>query len=177
MMRSRQKSLSYIIKSKSKAHGSWTLSDEQVNSWLITQLPELLPEFSNSGMSNPRVAIQDEHVLLAGRLDMGKFSAVASMEVSLFMTDQPNQVAVRLHDARLGALPGMKHRLVKQMHDAAIRHRIPLKWSQQDNDPVALWTVGEGIKDFPSDGENLTIESIAVDGNQIRITGLYQESD
>ena len=142
--------------------------DGQVNGWLATVLPEKFPEMLPDFVQDPRVQFRAGEAELACRYVGPRFSAVASVVVEPFLTEQPNVIALRIRQARLGALPGLKKRLVEQASLAARRHGLPLQWTQVDNDPVALLTL-----DAPttSPGADLRLEVLELSAGQLVIGG------
>ena len=122
---------------------SWqvAISHDQVNGWLATTLPEKFPEMLPDFIQDPRVEFRSRQAELACRYQGPRFSAVASLVIEPFLTEQPNVIALRVRHARLGALPGLKKKLVEQVSREARRRGVPLQWTQVDSDPVALITL------------------------------------
>ena len=89
--------------------GEWrvTISDDQINGWLASQLPKQFPYLLPHHASDPRVRIQNDKAHLACQYSNGRMSAVLSMAVEAFATDKPNVVGVRIVTARIGAVPGL----------------------------------------------------------------------
>ena len=57
--------------------------------------------------------------------------------------------------------------VVKQIRDVAAKNRIPLKWSQQDGDPVAMYTIPDEIDDIGQ----VTVESVELVDGKIVVHG------
>jgi hypothetical protein len=149
---------------------SWQIAilDEQVNGWLATVLPEKFPDMLPDGVENPRVEFRSGQAELACRYQGPRFSAVASVVVEPFLSEQPNVIALRIRKARVGALPGLKKKLVEQCSIEARRLGIPLQWTQLDSDPVALVTFDASET---SDLANLHLEVLDVSDGQLVIAG------
>ena len=147
-------------------------TEQQINGWLAVDLPKLFPQAMTDGMSDPRVSITDDHLLLACRIDDGNIPFVASMDVGIFMTDQPNTVGIRIHNTRVGAVPGLTNLVVDQIRYAAWRSRVRLKWAQQDGDPVALVAVPGTIKV----GREIRVDSITLKEGRVILTGKTAEN-
>lgn len=143
-------------------------SDDQINGWLAVDLPKAFPRALTSGMSNPRVSITDGHMMLACKIDDGNLPFVASMDVSVFMTDHPNVLGVRIHKTRIGAVPGLTNLVTDQISYAAWRSRVRLKWAQQDGDPVAMVTLPDEIS---KEIGRVTLESITLQEGRVILTG------
>ena len=142
--------------------------EEQVNGWLATVLPEKFPEMLPDFVQDPRVQFRAGQAELACRYVGPRFSAVASVVVEPFLTEQPNVIALRIRQARLGALPGLKKRLVERASREARRRGFPLQWTQVDSDPVALLTL-----DAPATSQraDLRLEVLQLSAGQLVIGG------
>jgi hypothetical protein len=114
------------------------LTDQQVNGWLATDLTEKFPELLPPQLQQPRVSFQDETTYVACQLHSGKVTTVLSLQLDPYLTQQPNEIAVRVRRVRAGMLPVPLTKLLDQISDAARRSGLSLRWSQEDGDPVAL---------------------------------------
>ncbi len=150
--------------------GDWrvTISDDQINGWLASQLQKQFPYLLPHHASDPRVKIQDDEAHLACQYSNGRMSAVLSMAVEAFATDKPNMVGVRIVNARVGAVPGLMGTAVDQISWGARRSRIRLRWQQKDGQPVALIEIPECLLN-----EQLTvcIEQIELGDGQLVLAG------
>src|SRR6478672_4361909 len=87
--------------------GRWeaSLTQEQVNGWLAIDLPSKFPDALPSGVSEPRIAIEDGKMRIALRYQRGGVDTVLSIAGEAYLTSQPNEIAVRLDQARAGLVP------------------------------------------------------------------------
>jgi hypothetical protein len=150
------------------------LADDQVNGWLATVLPEKFPQVLPDFIEDPRVQFRAGQAELACRYQGPKFSAVASLVVEPFLAEQPNVIAVRLRHARLGALPGLKKRLVEQASREARRRGIALQWTQLEGDPVAL--IPLAVTDT-GEQTDLRLEHLELREGQLILTGRAGKQD
>ncbi len=144
------------------------ITDEQINGWLAVDLPKKFPQFLSPLVKDPRVEIRSGRLQIACRYEGPKLSAVVSVIVEPFLTERPNVLAVRIDQARLGALPVLKKRLMGRISHEAQRMGIQLTWTQQEDDPVALVTV-----DPPADGQwdNLHLDFLELRDGELWIAG------
>lgn len=154
-----------------KRRGAWEASFEveQINAWLADQLPKRYPDLQAKGLAEPRIMIEDGTMHAAARIDGNRIKAVVSCELSVQLTDQPNQLAIVVGALRAGALPlpvsqfqGTIQRLLK-------RTKLDLKWETLDGQTVALIQVPSeypGYSDKP-----VVIESIDLSSGQLRVIG------
>jgi hypothetical protein len=114
------------------------LTDHQVNGWLAADLTRKFPDLLPPELRQPRVSFQDEMTYLACQLNSGKVSTVLSLQLDPYLTEQPNEIAVRVRRVRAGMLPVPLTKLLDQISVAAQKSGLSLRWSQLDGDPVAL---------------------------------------
>ena len=123
--------------------GHWqaVFTDEQINGWLAVDLPEKFPRALPKQLKDPRVAIEPDLAQLAALYAGPQYSAVISLAVEIHLTDEPNVLAVRVHRARAGLLPVPLADWLDRVRLGAEQSGIPLRWVEQDGDPVALVSV------------------------------------
>jgi hypothetical protein len=149
--------------------GAWQalFTDEQINGWLATQLVEgragKLPE----GVRDPRVAIGPDTLTLGFATSQGGVETVVSVEAAVFLTEE-GTVAIHLKDVRAGALPlpilQVADELVTACHDL----KLPVEWTQQDGQPIALVDVGN---DISSGKRRLILDAIQLKQGELFVAG------
>ena len=120
-------------------------TDNQINGWLAIHLPQKFPRLLPWHIRDPRVAIDAHLAKIACRYENGNTQAVLSLVVDTSLTDDPNVVAVRILDTRIGVIPCLTKRAMYEISMAARRSGIRLRWTQIDHDPVALVTIPEQL--------------------------------
>ncbi|MBC8876724.1 MAG: hypothetical protein H8E44_45425 [Planctomycetes bacterium] len=154
-----------------RREGRWeaVFTAEQVNAWLAVDLLEKLPATVPEGVSDPRVKISSDLIQAACKYETDGFSSVVSLETDVYLTDEPNQVAIRIRSVRSGLVPLPFRGLLDQVADSARKNGVDLRWSQQEGDPVALIRVPTRQQQRPP--RDLHIESLQVRDGEIYLAG------
>ena len=123
--------------------GRWqaVFTDDQVNGWLATDLVQEFPHLLPSKLRDPRVAIRHDRVRMACQYRTQRTNSVVSLDVDVFLTNQPNIVAIRIRKARAGLLPLPLKYVLNEISKAARKVDLSLRWTQTEADPVALLTI------------------------------------
>ena len=154
---------------------SWELqlTDEQINGWLATDLPEKFPGLLPGEAEDPRVAFQAGMTHVACRLNTPKLKTVLSLVLDAYLTEETNQIAIRIDKARAGMVPVPLKGVLESVATAAEQSGLQLRWTLDDGDPVALIQ-------FPTDREDLrsgvVIQSLQIDEGRITVTGTADDS-
>jgi hypothetical protein len=125
--------------SDARQGGKWhaLFTAEQINGWLAIQLAENQVEDSPRSIRDPRVAISPEILTLGFQTHSGGVETVISVDASVFVTDE-GAVAIRLMSVRAGALPLPVMQLADEIAATCERLSLPVRWTQQDGQPVAI---------------------------------------
>jgi len=110
-------------------------------------LPEKFPQLLPAGVSEPRIAIDRDAVHIAVHYERGGVDTVVSLAGHVQLTEQPNEIAVRIDQARAGLVPVPLARFLEDVADRAARADIPLRWTEVKGAPVALVRVPLETKD------------------------------
>lgn len=154
-----------------KRRGTWEASFEveQINAWLADQLPKRYPDLQAKGLAEPRIMIEDGTMHAAARINSKRINAVVSCELSVQLTDKPNQLAIVVGALRAGALPlpvsqfqGTIQRLLK-------RTQLNFQWDTLDGQTIALVDVPS---EYPAYSDKpIVIESIDLSSGKLKVTG------
>ena len=148
--------------------GEWeaVFSDEEVNAWLANDLPQNHPRALPSDLGDPRVKITPEEVQVACKYSGERWETVISLSADVYLTDKPNQLAIRVRSVRAGLIPLPLKNLMDRVTDVARRSGLQLVWSQQEGDPVALLQI-------PSQIDRRTKREVHVETLQLRDGEIY----
>ena len=119
--------------------GAWreVFKAQTINGWLAVDLPQNHPTLLPRGMHDPRVHIGPQGITMACRVDRGGLHGVVSLQVSAFVESE-DVVGLRVHKARLGAIPWAFRSVLDGITEAAQKSNVDIRWRQLDSDPVAL---------------------------------------
>ncbi|TWU57015.1 hypothetical protein Poly51_29360 [Rubripirellula tenax] len=128
------------LRSDAAKIGSWraAFSDEQINAWLIEELPQKFPRLAALGAREPRIVIEDDRVLAAVRYKHGRIDTVISCEFVVVLTEEPNLLAFRVENLRAGSLPLPLSKFLTGITKEAARGDIDIRWDLTDSGPIAL---------------------------------------
>jgi hypothetical protein len=151
--------------------GQWqaVFSDREVNAWLAVDLVQNHPRALPPDLIDPRVRIGADRLQVACRYQGERLETVVSIEADAYLTDKPNQLAVRICGFRAGVIPLPLKQLMDRVTDAARKGGVQLVWSQQDGDPVALLQVPAEHQQFP--GRELCLETLELRDGEIFLAG------
>jgi hypothetical protein len=84
------------------------------------------------------------------------------------LTDQPNEIAVRVSQVRAGMLPVPLAKVLDRVSAAALKSGFHLRWAQQDGDPVAVVALPTERPDVRND---VLVETLQIGSGLLRIAG------
>ncbi len=119
--------------------GPWrqVFKAKTINAWLAVDLPRNQSALLPAGMHDPRVYIGPQGITMACQADRGGLHGVVSLQISAFV-EADDVVGLRVHKARLGAIPWSMRGVLDAITDAAQKSNVDIRWRQADGDPVAL---------------------------------------
>ncbi|BBO32154.1 hypothetical protein [Lacipirellula parvula] len=149
--------------------GRWesVFSDEEVNGWLATVLREKYPTLLPPEVVDPRVSFVNGKCLLGYRYQGDKVRAMVTIEGEAFMASD-DVAGLRLRKARLGFLPLPLSKVVDHINDGAKQLKIPVKWVEQEGDPVMLVGVTNALS---TDEEVRRLDAIDLRDGQLVLAG------
>ncbi len=155
--------------SDARQQGQWhaLFTAEQINGWLATQLAANQDRELPTNIRDPRVAIAKDVLTLGFSTKSGGVDTVVTMDASVFLTTE-GSVAIRLMSVRAGALPLPVMRLADELAAACKKLSLPVRWTQQDGEPVALV---ELHSDPASDKPQFYIDTIELGESELYVAG------
>lgn len=150
--------------------GRWetSLSADEINGWLATELPAKFPRLLPVGISAPRVAIDGDTFHIAVRYSRGNVDTVLSISGEAYLTAQTNEVAIRLDRARAGLVPIPLGRVIDEINERAERTDVSLRWTEVKGSPVALVRLP---LDHDDDKGRVVLDRLATANNQLLLAG------
>jgi hypothetical protein len=153
--------------------GAWEVqfTQDEINGWLAADLPDKFPQALPVGVSDPRVAIEGGVVRLAVHYQRGSVDTVVSLTGDAWLTDQPNEIAVRIDQARAGLVPVPLGRFLQEISERAARANVPLRWTEAKGAPVALVRLPLDT----DDARRLTLQRLDIVGSELVVAGRTDE--
>lgn len=111
---------------------------KEINDWLSKELPTSFPQLLAQGATDPRICIEDGHVLAAARYKTQRLDLVISCELAVELTEEPNMLALRVKYLRAGALPIPLSSFLTGISKEAAKGDVDIRWDDTEAGPVAL---------------------------------------
>ena len=101
--------------------GRWEVcfTESQINGWLAAELPAKFPHALPAGVSEPRVSMEHGRLQLAIHYQRGGIDTVVSLLGQVYLTDQPNELAIQINQARAGMLPVPLGKFLQEISERA----------------------------------------------------------
>ena len=160
------------IQDKGRWEGVFT--DAQINGWLAVDMLEKFPNLLPKSIKEPRVAIKGSEVHIACQYQKGGVSVVLSLVTDINLTERPNEIAVRLCNARIGAVPGFVRKAIPTINRAGYRSGIRIYWQQMEGDPVAIVKIPVDVFE---DCHDLVVESVHLAEGRVAVIGRVDVSE
>jgi len=153
--------------------GEWSakFSEEQINGWLAYDLPENHGHNLPTSLIYPCVRIEGDTITLAGQYTEGMFPLVLRLSFQASISE-PNVLALRLLNARAGAMPIPMARILEKLSLLARKMDADLRWSTHDGSPVALLRIEPSGED--SD-QQIVVEQVIVGEGHLSVSGHTDE--
>jgi hypothetical protein len=140
-------------------------TDQEVNAWLAEDLVTHFADQIPPALHEPRVAFNAERITLAFQLDQGPIRTVIWV-VARARVPEDNVLALTLEKIRAGVIPISVDRFIDPITEQARQHGLDVKWSRENDLPVAL------IRFNPDhDRSDVVLERLSVRQGQIRLSG------
>lgn len=142
---------------------------EQINAWLVMELPAQFPNTLPKEVSDPRIAFAEEEVKLAFRCTSKKFSGIVSGSVNVFCTGKPNQLAVQIKNLKSGVVPLPISPWAEKISRGFAKHDITVTWSQKDGDTLALVDLPDKFLNIQ--GRRVSIDAVVIQDDLLKMSG------
>jgi len=147
---------------------------DEVNGWLATVLPEKFPGVLPAEVSDPRVALAPNRLQIATKYHASGITTVVSIELSAFLTPEPNTVAVRIHRVAAGNVPLPLGKYVEQITAEAQERGILIRWQEVEGDPQAVVTLPIAE---PGDKRLIVVRSLELLAGKLVATGTAADGE
>jgi hypothetical protein len=155
--------------------GRWEVrfAQDEINGWLAAELPAKFPHVLPTGVSEPRIDIRPGNVRLAIHYQRGNVDTVVSLTGDAYLTEHPNEVAIRIEQARAGLVPVPLARFLQEITERAARADIPLRWTEVGGAPVAI--VRLPLESKEADRRRVVVERLTISAGELLVAGRTDE--
>lgn len=154
--------------SDAKQIGQWQarFTAQQVNAWFAKQQADDQKGELLAGIRDPRIAITRDCLTLGFRSKASGVETIFSVDASVLVT-KDGAIGIRLMSVRAGALPLPVMKAADILADATAKLKLPVRWSQQDGQPVAIVAIAS-----PSlENRQFSIDSIELRNGEMYVAG------
>jgi hypothetical protein len=154
--------------------GKWSalFTDEQVNGWLATEMPQKHPELVPEGFADPRVRFGQDGLQFGVQYTAAGVQTVVWLDVEVSMTES-REAALRFRRVRAGDLPLPLGHVLDALTQVAEDLHVPLRWTTVDGDPtalIALSATSDGRMRFELEQVKISAGRLFVSGRTLRPT-------
>jgi hypothetical protein len=117
------------------------ISEAHLNSWFEEHFIShgLAALLGGKGISNPRIAMENDKLRLAFRYGEPPWSAIISYDLKLWLAkDQMNVICIEFLGRHAGALPMTTQSILNEISDVAAKSGFEVSWYRHEGNPVAL---------------------------------------
>ena len=144
-------------------------TQEQVNGWFSSDLPEKFPDAIPSSISDPRVVFRDDEVKLAFKYDFRGAVGYVVLRADMFCTDEPNEIAIQIQDVKTGFVSLPIAPWMDRVADSIRKAGIPIYWTRDGESPVAVFTLPDYVRAKAT--SEVLVEAISIKTKKLVIAG------
>ena len=145
------------------------ITEDQVNGWFKSDLPEKFPESLPADIEDPRAVFTQDEIRIAFKYKVRNFVGVVVINATVFCTDKPNEIAVQLNSVKSGFLPLPVGPWLERVADSIRNAGIPVFWSQTSGVPVAIFTLPDQMTTTAT--HHVNVEAIDLRPGKLVIAG------
>ena len=149
-------------------------TEQQVNGWFSSDLPEKFPDAIPKSISNPRVVFEDNEIKLAFQYNFRGAAGYVVLHADMFCTDQPNEVGVQIRDVKTGFVSLPVGPWMDRVADSIRKAGIPIFWNQDGDSPVAIFTLPDYVRAHAT--HEVIVEVVSIENERLIIAGKTKRS-
>jgi hypothetical protein len=133
-----------------EGRGEWevTFTEQQINSYFVEDFIKghnMAEVLSPHGVTEPRIAIENDKLRLAFRYGRPPWSTIISYDLKLWVAPNDlNVVCVEFLGRHAGALPIATQALLNEISEVARRNGFEVTWHRHQGNPVAVVRIQQG---------------------------------
>lgn len=162
------------LESDVQDEGDWEalFTAAQINGWLAVDLVENHPSALPPGISDPRVVLGPDQVMLFFRVRRDGLDSVITLAVTPAVSE-PNVLTLRIRKARAGIVPLPLQNILDVFSQSVQKAGCRLKWLQEDGDPVAVIALPDAVDER---GRQVRFRTLRLGDGEIYVSGTTESA-
>jgi len=159
-----QQTLDLVKEIRHEDRFSQEFTQEQINSWLAEQFDTSLADTIPQAISDPRVTLRNDHVLVGFRYHGKSFDGIVSLNVKPRVTE-PNHLALEFESVKAGDIPISLDAVTAHITDRLHREGWQTQWKLKNSHDVLV------VHFPPSESDQPVLEAVQVTDGLVHISG------
>lgn len=147
------------------------LRQEALNAFLDLQAAEGNPPWWPPPVRQVRLTIAPGRLQVGMQYQLGPLATVVWAEGEMYLTPHNNELALRLHRARLGAIPLPPSAILREIGRCSQQAGLIVRWSEAAQDPVMLIRPANAAGD--EDQPQIVLEQLALEEGAVLLAGRW----
>ncbi len=122
-----------------------TFTQEQINGWLASDMPEKFPNLIPPEISDPRIVFTENEAKLAFKFSKQGITGIVVATADVFCTQKPNEIAVKLKQVKSGVVSLPIGPWLEKLTERFQIAGVDMIWSEENGEPVALITIPDEV--------------------------------
>jgi hypothetical protein len=148
-----------------------SLGQEALNAFLESEVATHLPAWRPPHVRQVRLAIEPDRLRVGMHYQWGPLTTVVWAEGELYLTPHDNELAVRLHRLRLGAIPLPPSMILQPLSHSGQQAGLIVQWSEVADDPVLL--VRPATSPTAGDEPRIVLEQLTLQDGAVLLAGRW----
>jgi hypothetical protein len=163
------------LQNTARETGHWqaSFSEEEINGWLASDLPEKFPNVFPRSVSKPRVRISSDEIKLAFQVMSRRLKGVVVVTADLFCTTEGNQVAIRIKSAKTGIIPLPLGPWLDEFARSLRAAGIAIQWTENEGETVAVISLPPKLMRL--DNQFIVLQTIQMQPEKVTVAGTTDE--
>ena len=149
-------------------------TQDQINGWFVSDLPEKFPDSLPDLVQDPRVVIGQNELKFIFKFVTGQLDGFVVVDSDVFCTDVANEVAVKITNVKSGIVPLPIAPWVDRIESVFSKLGVPVYWTSIENDPVAVFSIPEFMTP-QGVNQNAVVDSISLQDGKLVVVGQTTE--
>ena len=144
---------------------------EALNAALAGEVPDPLPTWWPHEVRQMRVAIAQDRIWVGMHYQLGPVASVLWAEGEMYLTPHDNELALRWHRLRLGAIPLPPSVILDKIAHSLQQAGLAVRWSEVAQNPVLLVRLDHST--HAEHEPHLVLEQLALKTGAVELTGRW----